>query len=96
MKAPAGMRPVTAILADIEKWLAENTTGIIGAEPLYRHTCGAIIQQVTLYASLHDSPFTNACAGGGEVKNLALPYCPTCEPDVPAAMQRTCIHEEAP
>ncbi len=93
MNAPAGMRPLSAIVADIKNWLKKNTTGIIGAEPLYRHTsCGNIIKQVTLYASLHDSPF-KGCAGGGEVKNLALPYCPTCEPDVPAATQRTCIHE---
>lgn len=87
MKAPAGMRPLTAIQADIDQWVAENM------DDAQCRTCGSIIQQTTLYASLHDSLFSG-CAGGGEVKSLALPYCNTCEPDVPAETQRTCIHEE--
>ena len=95
MKAPAGMRPLTAIRADIDEWVAENTYGSpIPAAGIHCNTCSAIIQRTTLYASQHDSHFPD-CAGGGEVTNLVLPYCPTCEPDVPTETQRTCIHEEA-
>ncbi len=91
MNAPAGMRPVTDIVADIDKWVAANTDNATPPEDIHCNKCSAIIMCTTLYASLHDSPF-DGCVGGGEVENLALPYCPTCEPDVPAATQRTCIH----
>ncbi len=93
MKAPAGMRPVTAIVADIEAWVADNTDNATPPAAIHCNKCSTVIQQVTLYASQHDSPF-DGCIGGGEVENLALPYCPTCEPDVPATTQRTCIHRE--
>lgn len=92
MNAPAGMRPLKDIVADINAWVAANTNNATTPEAINCNKCSSIIQQVTLYASLHDSPFADMCAGGGEVENLALPYCPTCEPDVPAATQRTCIH----
>ena len=91
MNAPAGMRPVKAIVTDIDQWVADNTDNVTPPEDIHCNTCNTVIQQVTLYASVHDSPFSG-CVGGGEVTNLALPYCPTCEPDVPAATQRTCIH----
>lgn len=91
MNAPAGQRPLTAIVTDIEQWVAENTDNATPPEDIHCKTCSAVIQQVTLYASVHSSLFSG-CAGGGGVENLALPYCPVCEPDVPAATQRTCIH----
>ncbi len=93
MKAPIGMRPLSAIRADIDEWVAENSEGVIGGEELYRHTCGTILRQTTLYATIHETILAT-CAGYGDVKKLALPYCPTCEPDVSAETQRTCIHEE--
>lgn len=92
MNTPEGKRPLAAIEADIKQWLAEHWNG---AEC---NTCGAIIQQTTLYASVHEGAamFGGRCVGGGQVVNLALPYCNTCEPDVAGTMQRTCIHPEVP
>ncbi len=92
MNAPAGMRPLAAIVADIDKWVANNTDNSTPPPDVRCNKCSTAILQVTLYASVHDGPF-GSCAGSGEVENLALPFCPTCEPDVPAATQRTCIHE---
>ncbi len=94
MNAPEGMRSLSAIVADIDKWVADNTDNATPPEDIHCKTCSAVIQQTTLYASVHESGWSN-CAGFGEVKNLALPYCPTCEPNVPAETQRTCVHEEA-
>lgn len=87
MNAPEGKRPLTAIEADIRQWLEDHWNGAECKK------CGAIIQQVTLYASVHDFGF-GTCAGTGKVINIALPYCNTCEPDVAGQIQRTCIHEE--
>lgn len=92
MNAPEGKRPLVAIQADIAQWVKENV------DDAYCRTCGAIIQQVTLYASVHDGAAlfgrADLCAGSGDVVNLALPYCNTCEPNVAGQIQRTCIHEE--
>ncbi len=92
MNAPAPMRTHAAIVSEIDAWVADNTDNARAPLSIRCNNCSTAILQVTLYASVHDSPFANTCAGGGEVENLALPYCPTCEPDVPAATQRTCIH----
>ncbi len=86
MNAPEGKRPLEAIQADIDQWVKENV------DDAYCRTCGAIIQQTTLYASVHDSLFGDRCAGGGEVITLALPYCNTCEPEIARQDSRTCIH----
>ncbi len=91
MKAPAGMRPLSAIVVDIDTWVAANTNNATPPDDIRCNKCSTTIMQVTLYASVHDSPF-DGCIGGGEVKDLALPYCPTCEPDVAAETQRTCAH----
>ena len=93
MKAPIGMRPLSAIQADIHQLVMDNTDCAESPEATHCNACGSIIQQTTLYATVHDGGFSN-CAGHGEVERLALPYCPTCEPDVSEEMQRTCIHEE--
>lgn len=91
MNAPAGMRPLKDIQSDIDKWVADNTNNTMTPEAINCNKCSAVIRQTILYASVHNSPFAG-CVGTGEVENLALPYCPTCEPNVPAATQRTCIH----
>lgn len=88
MNAPEGKRPLAAIRADIHRWVEEHI------ENACCRTCSAIIQQTTLYVSVHLSVFGKACAGHGEVIRLALPYCSTCEPEVARQTQRTCIHEE--
>ncbi len=91
MNAPEGKRPLAAIQDDINQWVKENTTGA------YRcRTCDEITQQTTLYATVHmfAAIFSDECVGDGEVVNLALPYCNTCEPEVARQVQRTCIHEE--
>ncbi len=92
MNAPAGMRPLSDIQTNIDQWIATNTYITTAPPKPHCSTCRAVIQQTTLYASVHDSPFPG-CVGDGEVENLALPYCPVCEPVVPVTMQRTCIHE---
>ena len=92
MNAPEGKRPLAAIEADIKQWLAEHRN-----DSAECNTCGAIIQQTTLYASVHEAAilFNGKCVGSGRVINLALPYCNICEPDMARQMQHTCIHEEA-
>ncbi len=92
MNSPAGMRPISAIKDDIDTWIATNTHNATPPGDVKCKKCNAIIQQTTLYASVHDSPF-EGCVGSGDVMTLALPYCPTCEPNVPATTNRTCIHE---
>lgn len=88
MNAPEGKRPRAAIQADIDRWVSEHMDGA------HCRTCSAVVQQTTLYASVHDIRCCDACAGFGEVVRLPLPYCNTCEPEVANQMQRTCIHEE--
>lgn len=88
---------LATIRADIARWIAERTTkrgGACADDPYYCCDCGEIIQQTTLYASVHDSLFGDRCAGRGEVINLSLPFCPHCEPGVTGRTNRTCIHEE--
>ncbi len=94
MKSPAGMRAQSAIQADIDQWVADNTGNTESGGSICCNKCNTVIQATTLYASVHESGWSN-CAGFGEVKKLPLPYCPACEPDVPKNDQRTCIHEEA-
>lgn len=93
MKAPIGMRPLSFLQADIDQWVMDNTDGLVEERTLRCNQCNAIIEQTTLYATVHINP-PGGCAGYGEVTKLALPYCPTCEPDMPAEAQRTCAHEE--
>ena len=85
MNAPEGKRSQAAIQADIDRWVEEHV------DDACCETCGAIVQQTTLYASVHE--FADVCAGSGQVIRLPLPYCNTCEPSVAGQTQRTCIHE---
>ena len=41
--------------------------------------CGSTIWQATAFMSLHDAVWADSCAGSGEVKMVAIPYCPKCE-----------------
>jgi hypothetical protein len=52
--------------------------------------CSSIIKQTTLYISMHIKGFQE-CAGGGEVQNTNLAFCPNCEGQPQIA--RACIHE---
>jgi len=56
----------------------------------YCKRCNAVIQQTTLYISMHDSRF-NTCAGSGEVQKVNLAYCPDCEGEPKIA--RACIYD---
>lgn len=104
MKAPDGKRPLAAIQGDINQWVKEHTESSykgaseeVAADYLCAD-CGAVIQQTTLYASVHDGAAVfggNKCIGSGQVIQLPLPYCPSCEPEMASGTQRTCIHEEA-
>jgi len=53
-------------------------------------TCGGTVQQTTCYVSEHASEFGETHAGDGEVRRIALPYCPSCE-GVPQNTS-TCVH----
>jgi hypothetical protein len=54
--------------------------------------CGSIIQQKTAFVSIHDAGFGD-CAGRGEVKRVAIPYCPTCEPEIAEKRELYgCVH----
>jgi len=51
--------------------------------------CGETILQKTVFVSIHSTEFDDMCAGGGEVKKMAIPYCPKCESE-PSGFG--CIH----
>jgi hypothetical protein len=59
-------------------------------EVWYCKECKDKIDAATCYVSVHTVLF-DTCAGGGEVRQKLLPYCPTCEgaPEKNA----TCVHE---
>ncbi|OHA48815.1 MAG: hypothetical protein A2806_03920 [Candidatus Terrybacteria bacterium RIFCSPHIGHO2_01_FULL_48_17] len=50
--------------------------------------CGAEVQEVHAYISLHTTLFSN-CAGSGKVKQVGIPYCPNCEL---TPNNRGCVH----
>lgn len=52
--------------------------------------CGAQVQKVMGYVSLHALEFQSQCSGGGQVTHATLPYCPNCEG--PPTETSTCIH----
>ena len=52
--------------------------------------CGAVIKRVTGYASVHSAEFGDTCAGGGNVRQFPLPYCPNCEGE--PKQTATCVH----
>ena len=51
--------------------------------------CGSLIQQTTLYVSIHHKLFPS-CAGSGEVQQVNYPYCPKCEGEPETV--RGCVH----
>ena len=51
--------------------------------------CGSEIQQTTMFVSIHYKEFSD-CVGGGECKQIPLPYCPKCE-GIPKKIN-TCVH----
>ncbi len=88
MNAPAGMRPMESLQADIDKHLA-STAEPKSEEREYKcKKCGADILFTTCYVSIHIKGFS--CAGMGEVQRLSLPFCPTCEG--PPTKTSTCAH----
>lgn len=59
------------------------------ADQRLRHAaCGAPIQFVPAYLSIHSSDISG-CAGAGRVEIIPIPYCPACEPEPEA---HGCIH----
>ena len=52
--------------------------------------CKSLVLTADGYVSMHD-PMFSGCAGGGEVKCVALPYCPKCEGK--PALVSTCVHD---
>ena len=56
------------------------TGALVSMKPRYIcQNCGAEIQYVLTYLSVHDSPFADVCAGTGRVMRMPIPYCPNCE-----------------
>jgi len=54
--------------------------------------CGSIIQEKTAFVSIHDAGF-RGCSGYGQVKQVPIPYCPTCEPEIDARHELYgCVH----
>jgi len=101
MQAPKQVAP-KELAKQVEKWLEDHTIEVRGDsnKPGYNDDhrvcseCDSTIKVYTAWMSIHDSIFGDSCAGMGEVKRIALPYCPKCEPDIEKAedIQRGCIH----
>lgn len=89
MNAPTGMRSLDDIMGDIRQHevIHYEPDGLGGFRC---KKCGAKIQQTTCTVSVHTNQFSNVCAGGGEVLQLPLPYCSSCE-GMPTHTS-TCVH----
>lgn len=66
-----------------ERYKPDDTGGMICKK------CNKEIQQETGYISIHLDCFDD-CVGDGEVKNIAIPYCPECEGK--PIRTSTCVH----
>lgn len=45
----------------------------------WTHSCGAVVMGVNVAMSVWYRSGPGPCAGGGEVVNRTVPYCPSCE-----------------
>ena len=87
MEAPRERLTLQGFNAEITNYFAEHCEK---TESGYKcKKCEAVIQQTTLWVSIHTTLFEE-CAGYGEVKRFPLPYCPRCEGE-PKKIS-TCVH----
>jgi len=89
MNAPTGMKSPDDLMEDIKRHTVAHYEPD-GQNGFKCKECGAQIQQTTCFVSVHNNQFGNMCAGSGKVKQLPLPYCPSCE-GVPTRTS-TCVH----
>lgn len=94
MKTPTKVTTEEA-LRQLREYMKDNTleTEIGGnGRPSYPGAwcihCGTLIVKKDVHISIHALEFGDACAGWGEVKMLAIPFCPQCEPEP----EDGCIH----
>jgi len=78
-------------LISIRNFLLEKTLGAEGGIVCVK--CGARILYKSAVLSLHAIEFGDGCAGWGQVMEMDIPYCPTCEPEPELS---GCIHREYP
>jgi len=77
MQTPIKMTPDEANMVK-DRWLREQVKEGLGGEPTCMR-CGGGIKAITAYISVHFQEFEELCAGGGEVQQVRVPYCPVCE-----------------
>jgi hypothetical protein len=78
MEIPESKRTEEEFRGDIQKHVDENYH-YDEEHQFYRcNACELKIVCVQCYVSIHWYPWER-CAGGGEVKIVQVPYCPTCE-----------------
>lgn len=58
-------------------WLVIDGESERQADGSWQHNCGAPIQSVPVYHSIHDGPFP--LSGSGRVHVEHVPFCPDCE-----------------
>lgn len=88
MEAPAKRKTQEEFDAEVNAHLDAKCVQINGV--WHCKECNGKISTATCFVSLHTVLF-DTCAGGGEVRQKPLPYCPTCE-GKPKQVQ-TCVHE---
>ena len=89
MKIPPGKMTVKEFNAWLKKERDERYRLEDGRT--FCKTCGTKTELVVCFVSVHVQEFGDLCAGGGDVKRVALDFCPRCE-QVPTEMVTSCVH----
>src|SRR5262245_60817139 len=91
MKTPDRIS-IADYLQQLAEFLQNDCIGMRdGGESLGRcKKCGAAIERLDAYVSLHDARFPE-CTGTGSVRRIPVLYCPSCE-ETPSL--QGCFHDE--
>lgn len=88
MEPPAKRKTRSEFEAEVDAHLVAKCMQIENV--WYCKKCKDKIHAAVCYVSLHTVLF-EVCAGGGEVEQKPIPYCPTCEGE--PKENASCIHE---
>lgn len=79
MEIPKSKQTKEQFLGDIEKHVKENYALFDLDNFFYCKKCCNRIAWIICHVSVHDLVWEDVCAGGGQVVNAMVPYCPGCE-----------------
>ena len=79
-QAPAGREPQVSRTTVHHPTEAQQKKWTYHEDKSWSCSCGADIEAVTQYRSVHLSDGPGLFAGTGEVEHHIIPYCPKCDP----------------